>query len=83
MGFYFFIDNEQILEKLYPPNHIVIGHELVKLASIQLSLGDCTAVDNINRLNEIFSCYYGSHADLIFPNLQYLSREARQVGLVK
>ncbi|BFG23033.1 hypothetical protein CerSpe_093070 [Prunus speciosa] len=38
-----------ILEKLYNPNHIVIGCEHVKLSSIQLSLGDCAAVDSINR----------------------------------
>ncbi|KAI5349160.1 hypothetical protein L3X38_002047 [Prunus dulcis] len=33
----------EILEKLYNPNHIVIGYELVKLSSIQLSLGECAA----------------------------------------
>ncbi|ONI27939.1 hypothetical protein PRUPE_1G112300 [Prunus persica] len=50
-----------ILEKLYNHNHIVIGYELVKLSSIQLSLGDCAAVDSINRPCDIFSCYYGSY----------------------
>ncbi|KAG2730683.1 hypothetical protein I3760_01G305700 [Carya illinoinensis] len=39
----------EILEKLYGPNHIVIGYELVKLSSIQLSMGDRGAVKNINR----------------------------------
>ncbi|ONI27940.1 hypothetical protein PRUPE_1G112400 [Prunus persica] len=51
----------EILEKLYNPNHIVIGYELVKLSSIQLSLGECAAVDSINRPCDIFSCYYGSY----------------------
>ncbi|KAF5467557.1 hypothetical protein F2P56_017372 [Juglans regia] len=62
----------EILEKLYGPNHIVIGYELVKLSSIQLSMGDRTAVKNINRVSEIFSRYYGSHADKMFPYLQPL-----------
>ncbi|KAL6291260.1 hypothetical protein ACE6H2_008770 [Prunus campanulata] len=50
----------EIVEKLYNPNHNVMGYELVKLSSIQLSLGDCAAVDSINRPCDIFSCYYGS-----------------------
>ncbi|XP_042957525.1 uncharacterized protein LOC122292962 isoform X6 [Carya illinoinensis] len=62
----------EILEKLYGPNHIVIGYELVKLSSIQLSMGDRGAVKNINRVSEIFSRYYGSHADIMFPYLQPL-----------
>ncbi|XWS65654.1 hypothetical protein CRYUN_Cryun05aG0132200 [Craigia yunnanensis] len=66
----------EILEKLYGPNHIVIGYELVKLSSIQLSLGDCTAVDNINRLSMIFSKYYGPHGGIIFPYLLFLERES-------
>ncbi|KAI5346735.1 hypothetical protein L3X38_014614 [Prunus dulcis] len=33
----------EIQEKLYNPNHIVIGYELVKLSSIQLSLSNCAA----------------------------------------
>ncbi|TQD98591.1 hypothetical protein C1H46_015839 [Malus baccata] len=65
----------EILEKLYNPNHIVIGYELVKLSSLQLSLGDRAAADSINRLYQIFSCYYGSHTYVIFPYLRFLRRE--------
>ncbi|XP_008234145.1 PREDICTED: SET and MYND domain-containing protein 4 [Prunus mume] len=73
----------EILEKLYNPNHIVIGYELVKLSSIQLSLGDCAAVDSINRLCDIFSCYYGSHTYKIFPYLQFLKRREKQTSSLK
>ncbi|KAH8484633.1 hypothetical protein H0E87_026405 [Populus deltoides] len=38
----------KILQTLYDPDHIVIGYELVKLASIQLSLDDPAAVDSTN-----------------------------------
>ncbi|KAH0979292.1 hypothetical protein GBA52_006469 [Prunus armeniaca] len=72
-----------ILEKLYNPNHIVIGYELVKLSSIQLSLGDSGAVDSINRLCDIFSCYYGSHTYKIFPYLQFLKRREKQTSSLK
>ena len=65
----------QILEKLYGPDDIVIAYELVKLCSIQLSLGDATALDSINRMDNIFSRYYGLHSNLVFPYLQYLRRE--------
>ncbi|KAJ1387499.1 Tetratricopeptide-like helical domain superfamily [Sesbania bispinosa] len=65
----------QILEKLYDPDDIVIAYELVKLSSIQLSLDDVTVVDSISRIGDIFSCYYGLHANLVFPCLQYLRRE--------
>ncbi|CAJ2641772.1 SET and MYND domain-containing protein [Trifolium pratense] len=65
----------QILEKLYDPDDIVIAYELVKLSSVQLSLGDDSAVDSISRIGAIFSRYYGLHADLVFPYLQYLRRE--------
>ncbi|KAG8380981.1 hypothetical protein BUALT_Bualt06G0073000 [Buddleja alternifolia] len=65
----------QILEKLYGENHIVIGNELIKLASIQLSMGCKIAADNTNRLIAIFSRYYGLHADIVFPPLMYLKRE--------
>ncbi|KAK2444714.1 SET and MYND domain-containing protein [Trifolium repens] len=65
----------QILEKLYDPDDIVIAYELVKLSSVQLSLGDDSAVDSISRIGAIFSCYYGLHADLVFPHLQYLRKE--------
>ncbi|CAI8598663.1 unnamed protein product [Vicia faba] len=65
----------QILEKLYDPDDIVIAYELVKLSSVQLSLGDDSAVNSISRIGAIFSRYYGLHADLVFPYLQYLRRE--------
>ncbi|KAK2988946.1 hypothetical protein RJ640_026214, partial [Escallonia rubra] len=45
----------QIIEKLYGLNHVVVGNELVKLASVQLSLGDPAAVDSINRVETICS----------------------------
>ncbi|CAB4271124.1 unnamed protein product [Prunus armeniaca] len=73
----------EILEKLYNPNHIVIGYELVKLSSIQLSLGECAAVDSINRPCDIFSCYYGSHTYKIFPYLQFLKRREKQTSSLK
>ncbi|XP_062092271.1 uncharacterized protein LOC133798096 isoform X2 [Humulus lupulus] len=71
----------EILEKLYPRNHIVIGHELVKLSSIQLALRDSTATETINQLVEIFSCYYGKHADIIFPPLQFFRKETQKIVL--
>lgn len=66
----------EILEKLYGHNHIVIGYELVKLSSIQLSLDDHNAVDTISRLAAIFLHYFGSHAETVFPHLLFLQREA-------
>ncbi|KAH9670168.1 tetratricopeptide repeat (TPR)-like superfamily protein [Citrus sinensis] len=66
----------EILEKLYGHNHIVIGYELVKLSSIQLSLDDHNAVDTISRLAAIFLHYFGSHAETMFPHLLFLQREA-------
>ncbi|XP_062154808.1 uncharacterized protein LOC133862909 isoform X1 [Alnus glutinosa] len=68
----------EIVEKLYGPNHIAIANELVKLSSIQLSMGDCAAAKNINRVREIFSCYYGSQAEMLFPYLQSLCRETHK-----
>lgn len=65
----------QILEKIYDPDDIVIAYELVKLSSVQLYLGDNRAVNSIGRIGAIFSRYYGLHADLVFPYLQYLRRE--------
>ncbi|XP_073296911.1 histone-lysine N-methyltransferase ASHR1 isoform X2 [Primulina huaijiensis] len=64
----------EILEKLYGKDHIVIANELIKLVSIQLSMGHESAADNANRLVKIFSRYYGSHADIIFPHLTYLKK---------
>uniref|UniRef100_A0A803ML63 SET domain-containing protein n=1 Tax=Chenopodium quinoa TaxID=63459 RepID=A0A803ML63_CHEQI len=63
----------QILKKLYSPGHIAVGNELVKLSSLQLALGDASAaVDTVHQMNIIFSNYYGKHAELMFPYLQYL-----------
>ena len=70
-----FLLSWQILEKLYGSNHIVIGYELMKLSSIQLSLGDTAAMKSISRLAAIFSWYYGPHADMMFPYLGSLKRE--------
>ncbi|KAK4273796.1 hypothetical protein QN277_017124 [Acacia crassicarpa] len=64
-----------ILEKLYNPDDIVIGFELVKLCSIQISMGDKIALESINRICDIFSRYYGLHAHSVFPYLQYLRKE--------
>lgn len=64
----------KILEKLYGHDHIVIGNELVKLASIQLSLGEPAFEKSRSRVNLIFSHHYGSHVDIIFPHLQFLKR---------
>ncbi|KAL2339512.1 hypothetical protein Fmac_007452 [Flemingia macrophylla] len=71
----------QILEKLYGTDDIVIAYELVKLSSIQLFLDDDTAVDSISQIDDIFSRYYGHHADLVFPYLQYLRREIEKFSL--
>ncbi|KAG5148355.1 hypothetical protein AAZX31_06G133300 [Glycine max] len=71
----------QILEKLYDTDDIVIAYELVKLSSIQLSLDDGTAVESISRIDDIFSRYYGLHADLVFPYLQYLRREVEKFSM--
>ncbi|KAF5178717.1 Tetratricopeptide repeat (TPR)-like superfamily protein, partial [Thalictrum thalictroides] len=69
-----------ILEKLYHPKHIVIGNELVKLSSIQLSLGDrSSAMDSIIRLYEVITLYYGSHASKIFPYLESLQKEVSKL----
>lgn len=72
---FMFLLSWQILEKLYGSNHIVIGYELMKLSSIQLSLGDTAAMKSISRLAAIFSWYYGPHADMMFPYLGSLKRE--------
>ncbi|KAI3508397.1 hypothetical protein L1887_23404 [Cichorium endivia] len=64
----------KILEKLYGEEHIVIGNELVKLASIQLSLGDGDFEKSRNRIELVFSRHYGSHVDVIFPHLKFLKK---------
>lgn len=52
----------QILEKLYHPKHIIIAHELIKLVSILLSLGDrASAAATFAQAEAIVSLYYGSH----------------------
>lgn len=67
----------KILEKLYGVSHIVIAHELMKLASIQLTSGGNPAVlCNIERLEAILALYYGPHATAIIPHLDALRREA-------
>ncbi|KAK6135538.1 hypothetical protein DH2020_030709 [Rehmannia glutinosa] len=66
----------EILETLYGENHIVIGNELIKVASIRHSMGHKSAANDTSRMVAIFSRYYGSHADIIFPHLRYLKREA-------
>ncbi|KAD4585861.1 hypothetical protein E3N88_23462 [Mikania micrantha] len=66
----------KILEKLYGDDHIVIGNEMVKLASIQLSLGEEHAVEESrSRINSIFSRHYGSHVDAMFPHVRFLKRD--------
>ncbi|GFP89400.1 histone-lysine n-methyltransferase smyd3 [Phtheirospermum japonicum] len=66
----------EILETLYGENHIVVANELIKLASIQHSMGQKSASSDTNQMVEIFYRYYGSHADIIFPHLRYLKSEA-------
>ncbi|KAJ6708519.1 TETRATRICOPEPTIDE REPEAT (TPR)-LIKE SUPERFAMILY PROTEIN [Salix viminalis] len=68
----------KILQTLYDPDHIVIGYEMVKLASIQLSLDDPAAVDSINHLGVIFARYFGPHVDFIAPYQQFLKRVAHR-----
>ncbi|KAL6642854.1 hypothetical protein ACP70R_021035 [Stipagrostis hirtigluma subsp. patula] len=65
----------QILEKLYHPKHIIIAHELIKLVSILLSLGDwASASITFARADAIFSLYYGSHVKKILPYLDAMKR---------
>lgn len=71
--------NFQILEKLYGPDHIAIGHELLKLATIQIAMGDPSAVEIFDRVEAIFLLYYGCHANTIFPYLQDHKAEAREL----
>jgi len=65
----------QVLEKLYHPKHITIAHELIKLVSILLSLGDgASAAATFTRAEAIFSLYYGSHMEKILAYLGTLKR---------
>ncbi|CAA7403383.1 unnamed protein product [Spirodela intermedia] len=71
----------KILEKLYHDSHIAIGNELVKLASLQLSLGDhAAASDSVGRLEGIFSLYYGPHAGQIYHFLESLRAAANRAN---
>ncbi|XP_054788195.1 uncharacterized protein LOC129294093 isoform X3 [Prosopis cineraria] len=63
----------EILEKLYDPDDIVIAFELVKLCSIQICMGDKTALESISRICDVFSRYYGLHARSVFPYLKCLT----------
>ncbi|RLN17974.1 SET and MYND domain-containing protein 4 [Panicum miliaceum] len=68
----------QILEKLYHPKHITIAHELIKLVSILLSLGDgASAAATFARAEAIFSLYYGSHMEKILAYMGTLKRAVR------
>nr|CAB3499195.1 unnamed protein product [Digitaria exilis] len=65
----------QILEKLYHSKHIAIAHELIKLVSVLLSLGDMAgAAATFARAEAIFSLYYGSHMEKILAYLGALRR---------
>ncbi|XP_010478763.1 PREDICTED: SET and MYND domain-containing protein 4-like isoform X2 [Camelina sativa] len=67
----------KILKRLYDDEHVVIGNEMVKLASIQLASGDSSgAWKTTKRLSQIFSKYYGSHAETLFSYLPCLKQEA-------
>lgn len=71
---------KQILEKLYGESHIAIGNELIKLASIQFSMGQKISSDYTTRIVAIFSRYYGSHAEIMFPHVHYLQKENSRVA---
>ncbi|GJM91176.1 hypothetical protein PR202_ga07525 [Eleusine coracana subsp. coracana] len=63
----------QILEKLYHSKHIIIAHELIKLVSILLSMGDeVSAVAAFLRAEAIFLLYYGSDVKKILPYVDAL-----------
>ncbi|CAI0440720.1 unnamed protein product [Linum tenue] len=66
----------KILEVLYGNDHIVIGYELIKLATIQLSLDDPEVAKTITRLEKIFLRYFGAHANLVLPYLETLKKES-------
>ncbi|EOA39695.1 hypothetical protein CARUB_v10008336mg [Capsella rubella] len=67
----------KILKRLYEDEHVVIGNEMVKLASIQLASGDSSGAWNTTKkFSKIFSKYYGSHAETLFSYLPCLKQEA-------
>ncbi|KAF0928835.1 hypothetical protein E2562_010699 [Oryza meyeriana var. granulata] len=73
----------KILEKLYHPSHIIIAHELIKLVSIELSMGDgASASAAFARADAIFSLYYGPDVKRILPYVDALRRTVseRSVG---
>ncbi|XP_020097964.1 SET and MYND domain-containing protein 4-like [Ananas comosus] len=71
----------KILEKLYHAKHIVVGHELIKLATIQLHLGDGTgATDSIKQVEVIFSLHYGPDVNKIFPYIGILKEDAVSIA---
>ncbi|KAL5225040.1 hypothetical protein ABZP36_011679 [Zizania latifolia] len=73
----------KILEKLYHPNHIIIAHELIKLVSIDLSLGDgASASAALARAEAIFLLYYGPDVKRILPYVDVLRRTVseRSIG---
>ncbi|KAM3408933.1 hypothetical protein ACQJBY_001769 [Aegilops geniculata] len=64
-----------ILKKLYHPKHIAIAHELIKLVSIELSLGDrASAAATFAQAEAIFSLYYGPDVERILPYVDALKR---------
>ncbi|KAF8116368.1 hypothetical protein N665_0019s0046 [Sinapis alba] len=68
----------KILKRLYGNEHVVIGNEMVKLASINSS----GAWETTKRLSQIFSKYYGSHAETRFSYFSCLKLEdAKAVNL--
>ncbi|KAK8936401.1 hypothetical protein KSP39_PZI013025 [Platanthera zijinensis] len=72
----------KILERLYHTNHIAVAHEWMKLASIQLSLGNhADALYGVMRAETIFSLYYGFHVAKIFTFVEDLKKEARRIQL--
>uniref|UniRef100_A0A0E0H4T7 SET domain-containing protein n=1 Tax=Oryza nivara TaxID=4536 RepID=A0A0E0H4T7_ORYNI len=65
----------KILEKLYHPRHIIIAHELIKLVSIELSMGDgARAAAAFARADAIFLLYYGPDVKRILPYVDALRR---------
>uniref|UniRef100_A0A0E0M9H1 SET domain-containing protein n=1 Tax=Oryza punctata TaxID=4537 RepID=A0A0E0M9H1_ORYPU len=65
----------EILEKLYHPRHIIIAHELIKLVSIELSMGDgASAAAAFARADAIFSLYYGPDVKRILSYVDALRR---------
>ncbi|KAM0845214.1 hypothetical protein ACQ4PT_056532 [Festuca glaucescens] len=68
-------DSIKILKKLYHPKHIAIVHELIKLVSIKLSMGDMASAEaTFAQAEAIFSLYYGPDALRILPYIDVLKR---------